>query len=84
MTVHKLPQTQKEMDLFLDDVFRTVFQRQYEREQMQQQMQQQKALELKGGKVQLKAVVAPVVQPAGGTSTDQRASSAAVLRTNER
>jgi hypothetical protein len=55
MTVHKLPQTQKEMDLFLDDVFRTVFQRQYEREQI--------ALELKGGKVQLKVVV----QPAGET-----------------
>jgi DnaJ-class molecular chaperone len=27
MAVNKLPQTQEEMDLFLDDVFRTVFKR---------------------------------------------------------
>ena len=27
MAIHKLPQTQEEMDLFLDDVFRTVFKR---------------------------------------------------------
>lgn len=48
MAVHKLPQTQEEMDLFLDDVFRTVFRRKYQIEQH--------ALELKGGKVTLKAV----------------------------
>jgi|TARA_R110000868_G_C10920310_1_gene765640 hypothetical protein len=48
MAVHKLPQTQEEMDLFLNDVFRTVFKREYVKEQ--------EALDLKGGKVTLKAV----------------------------
>ena len=51
MAVHKLPQTQEEMDLFLDDVFRTVFRREYVKEQ-----EQQDALDLKGGKVTLKSV----------------------------
>jgi len=51
MAVHKLPQTQEEMDLFLDDVFRTVFKREYVKEQ-----EQQDALDLKGGKVTLKSV----------------------------
>lgn len=51
MAVHKLPQTQEEMDLFINDVFRTVFQRQYLKEQ-----QEQHTLDLKGGKVTLKPV----------------------------
>ena len=51
MAVHKLPQTQEEMDLFLDDIFRTVFKREYIKEQ-----ELQDALNLKGGKVTLKAV----------------------------
>lgn len=51
MTVRKLPQTQEEMDLFLDDVFRTVFQREYHKEK-----EQQDTLDLKGGKVTLKPV----------------------------
>lgn len=51
MAVHKLPQTQEEMDLFLDDVFRTVFRRQHLKEQ-----QEQHTLDLKGGKVALKVV----------------------------
>lgn len=51
MAVHKLPQTQEEMDLFLDDVFRTVFKREYLKER-----DLQDALNLKGGKVTLKAV----------------------------
>ena len=54
MAVHKLPQTQEEMDLFLNDVFRTVFQRKYQREQ--------RDLDLKGGKVPLKAVAHPAVE----------------------
>jgi len=54
MSVHKLPQTQEEMDLFLDDVFRTVFQRQYA-----QELEEQKKLDLKGGKVALKVVKEP-------------------------
>jgi len=49
MAVHKFPQTQEEMDLFLDDVFRTVFQREYIKEQ-------QATIDLKGGKVTLKSV----------------------------
>lgn len=51
MAVHKLPQTQEEMDLFLDDVFRTVFRREYQKEQ-----EEQHVLDLKGGKVTLKPV----------------------------
>ena len=51
MAVHKFPQTQEEMDLFLDDVFRTVFEREYHKEKEQQAL-----LELKGGKVTLKPV----------------------------
>lgn len=51
MAVHKFPQTQEEIDLFLDDVFRTVFQREYHKEK-----EQQDTLDLKGGKVTLKSV----------------------------
>ena len=51
MAVHKFPQTQEEMDLFLDDVFRTVFQREYHKEK-----EQQAVLDLKGGKATLKSV----------------------------
>ena len=51
MAVHKLPQTQEEMDLFINDVFRTVFQREYQKE-----LEEQARMELKGGKVNLRAV----------------------------
>ena len=51
MAIHKLPQTQEEMDLFLDDVFRTVFKREYVKEK-----EQQDTLDLKGGKITLKPV----------------------------
>lgn len=52
MAVHKFPQTQEEMDLFLDDVFRTVFQRENQKEREKQQ-----TLDLQGGKITLKAVL---------------------------
>ena len=51
MAVHKFPQNQEQMDLFLNDVFRTVFQREYHKEK-----EQQNTLDLKGGKVKLKSV----------------------------
>lgn len=51
MAVHKFPQTQEEMDLFLDDVFRTVFQRENQKEREKQQ-----TLDLQGGKITLKTV----------------------------
>ena len=52
MAVHKFPQTQEEMDLFLDDVFRTVFQRENQKER-----EKQETLDLQGGKITLKAVL---------------------------